>query len=98
MSRVFRALEKAEEEKKQKRKEHQPIPSHELKPVLKREMATLKFPEPKGEEFRLPQKEETSVLVVPPHSFAGEEFRKLKAQIFQKLPNPPHAILVTSTT
>ncbi len=97
MSRVFRALEKAEEEKKQKRREDQPVPSFEVKPVLKKEVATLKFPESTVEEFGFPEREETSVLVIPPHSFAGEEFRKLKAQIFQKLPNPPHTILVTSS-
>ncbi|MBM4347946.1 MAG: polysaccharide biosynthesis tyrosine autokinase, partial [Deltaproteobacteria bacterium] len=35
---------------------------------------------------------------VQPHSFAAEEFRKLKTQIFHKLPNPPHLILITSAT
>ncbi len=96
MSRVFQALEKAEQEKNQRGKENKPVQSFETKAVLKKEVATLKFPEPKIEEFGLPLKEETPVLIVPPHSFAGEEFRKLKAQIFQKLPNPPHTILVTS--
>jgi capsular exopolysaccharide synthesis family protein len=33
---------------------------------------------------------------VQPHSFAEEEFRKLKTQIFHRFPNPPHSILVTS--
>ena len=96
MSRVFQALEKAEQEKKLRGKEDQPVQSFETKAVLKKEVATLKFPEPKAEEFALPLKEEAPVLIVPSHSFAGEEFRKLKAQIFQKLPNPPHTILVTS--
>ena len=99
MSRVYRALEKAEEEKKQKGKEDRPLKSFEEKAVLKKEVATLKFPEEKIqrlEELGLPPKEETAVLIVPPHSFAGEEFRKLKAQIFQRLPSPPHSILVTS--
>jgi len=101
MSRVFRALEKAEEEKKQKRKEDPSLKSFERKAVLKKEVPTLKFPEEKIEkleELGLPPREETPVLVVPPHSFAGEEFRKLKAQIFQRLPNPPHSILITSAT
>ncbi len=58
MSRVFQALEKAEQEKKQRGREDQPVPSFEVKPVLKKdvatevkpvlkkEVATLKFPEP----------------------------------------------------
>lgn len=99
MSRVYRALEKAEQERKQKGREVHPVPLGEEKVVLKKEVATLKFPEERMERLRewgLPPKEETSVLVVPPHSFAGEEFKKLKAQIFQKLPNPPRSILVTS--
>ncbi len=99
MSRVFRALEKAEEEKKQRGKEDHPLKPFEEKAVLKKEVATLKFPEAKIqklEELGLPSKEEMPILIVPPHSFAGEEFRKLKTQIFQKLPNPPHSILVTS--
>ncbi|MGZ3534428.1 MAG: CpsD/CapB family tyrosine-protein kinase [Thermodesulfobacteriota bacterium] len=101
MSRVFQALEKAEEEKKRKRKEDLPLKSFEEKAVIKKEEATLKFPEEKIqklEELGLPPREETPILIAPPNSFAGEEFRKLKAQIFQRLPNPPHSILITSTT
>jgi len=101
MSRVFQALEKAEEEKKRKGKEDLPLKSFEEKAVIKKDAATLKFPEEKIqklEELGLPPREETPILIVPPNSFAGEEFRKLKAQIFQRLPNPPHSILITSTT
>jgi len=98
MSRIYRALEKAEEEKKQKVKEDPSIKVFEEKSVLKKETPVLKFPEEKVETLVLPSKEETPVLIVPPHSFAEEEFRKLKTQIFQRFPNPPHSILVTSTT
>lgn len=98
MSRVYRALEKAEEEKKRKGNQEAPIKVFEEKAALKRETPILKFPEEKVEELGLPPREETPVLIVPPHSFAGEEFRKLKTQIFHRLPNPPHSILVTSTT
>ncbi len=49
-------------------------------------------------EIGIPLREETPVLIVPPRSFAAEEFRKLKTQIFIRLPNPPHSILVTSAT
>src|SRR4030043_2414268 len=96
MSRIYRALEKAEEEKKQKVKEDPSIKVFEGKAVLKKETPVLKFPEEKVETLVLPSKEETPVLIVPPHSFAEEEFRKLKTQIFQRFPNPPHSILITS--
>jgi protein-tyrosine kinase len=101
MSRIYRALEKAEEEKRQKVKEEPSLKVFEEKVVLKKEAPTLIFPREKIEkikELELPSKEEIPVLIVPPQSFAGEEFRKLKTQIFQRLPNPPHSILVTSAT
>jgi capsular exopolysaccharide synthesis family protein len=98
MSRIYRALEKAEEEKKQKVREDPSIKGFEEKAILKKETPVLKFPEEKVETLVLPSKEETPILVVPPHSFAEEEFRKLKTQIFHRLPNPPHSILITSAT
>jgi capsular exopolysaccharide synthesis family protein len=103
MSRVYRALEKAEEEQKQKVKEEPSIKIFEEKSVLKKEAPALKFPEGKIEktgkieELGLPSKEEPAVLLVPPNSIAEDEFRKLKTQIFLRLPNPPHSILITST-
>jgi capsular exopolysaccharide synthesis family protein len=103
MSRVYRALEKAEEEKRQKVKEELSFKVFEEKSVLKKEPPTLKFPEEniekigKIEKLGLPSKEVVPVLVVPPNSLAEEEFRKLKTQLFLRLPNPPHSILITST-
>jgi capsular exopolysaccharide synthesis family protein len=97
MSRVFRALEKAEEENKQKVKGESSPEIFEIKPELRREEPILKFPEERIEGLGLPSKEEVPILIVPPNSFAAEEFRKLKTQIFLRLPNPPHSILVTST-
>jgi capsular exopolysaccharide synthesis family protein len=35
--------------------------------------------------------------MAPPSSFAEEQFRKLKTQIFHWSPKPPHILLVTST-
>jgi non-specific protein-tyrosine kinase len=96
MSRVYRALEKAEVEKNQKVKEEPSIRTFEERLVLKKEEPILKFAEERIEGLGVPSKEEVPVLIVPPHSFAEEEFRKLKAQIFHRLPNPPHSILVTS--
>jgi len=98
MSRIYRALEKAEEEKRQNVKEEPSLKVFEEKVVLKKEAPTLKFPEEKIETLVLPSKEETPILIVTPQSFAGEEFRKLKTQIFHRLPNPPCSILVTSAT
>ncbi len=104
MSRIYRALEKAEEEKRQKAVEEPSLRVFEEKVVLKKEEPTLKFPEEKITKIEKikglgpPSKEEIPVLIVPPQSFAGEEFRKLKTQIFHRLPNPPHSILITSAT
>jgi len=96
MSRIYRALEKAEEEKKQKVKEEIPLKGFEERPVLRKEEGTLKFPEEKMEDLRLPSKEEVPILIVPSNSFVEEQFRKLKTQIFHRLSNPPHSILITS--
>ena len=99
MSRVYRALERAEEERKKKAKgrEEPSLKIFEGKTVLSREEPTLKFPKKETAELGLPPKEEAPVLIVHPETFAAEEFRKLKTQIFHRLPNPPHFILVTST-
>src|SRR4030042_3283235 len=100
MSRVFRALEKAEEEKKWKVKEEPSVEVFEEKAGLKKETPILKFPEEKLEkieELGLPSKEETPTSIVPPNSFSAEEFRKIKTQSFLRFPNPPHSILITST-
>ncbi len=100
MSRVFRALERAEEEKKQKVREEPALKVFDEKSGSGKEASGLKFPEEKVmkvEERGLPSREEAPVLTIPANSFAEEEFRKLKTQIFHRLPNPPHSILVTST-
>jgi capsular exopolysaccharide synthesis family protein len=141
MSRVFRALEKAEKEKQERQKKdassafgkEASIPGNEeiVVPteVGEAERASLRsekaFMErlrkddslafvkeasvPRSEEIVAPAKvrdikkvplrsEKASILMVPPDSFSGEEFRKLKTQIFHWSANPPHTILVTSTT
>jgi capsular exopolysaccharide synthesis family protein len=99
MSRIYRALEKAEEEKKQKVRKEPSLKVFEERSVPKKGAPTLKFPEEieKIEQLRPPSKKEVPVLIASPNSFAAEEFRKLKTQIFLRLPNPPHSILVTST-
>ncbi len=96
MSRVYRALEKAEEEKKKVEKERSPLKVFEEK-MVHRKMES--FSEKKTEKARgleLPHKEEAPFELISLNSFATEEFRKLKTQVFHRLPNPPHSILITS--
>ncbi|MBS3906101.1 MAG: CpsD/CapB family tyrosine-protein kinase [Syntrophaceae bacterium] len=95
MSRVYRALERAEEEKK-KKQEGPSINVFENIEVLKKEKPVVKIREEKRKSLGLLPREEFPVLMVSPRSFAEEEFRKLKTQLFLRLPNPPHSILVTS--
>lgn len=97
MSRVYRALEKAEREKQQKVKSEPSVRVFEERAVSKDEEAGLRIPEDKIESLGLPSEEKISTLIVPPNSFAAEQFRKLKTQIFLRFPNPPHFILITST-
>lgn len=96
MSRVYRALEKAEEEKKKKLMEEPVVNVFEAAEVLKKEKPVVKILEEKRKGLDLLPKEEMPVLVVPPRTMAEEEFRKLKTQIFLRFSNPPHSILVTS--
>ncbi len=98
MSRIYRALERLEEEKKKKEKEELSLKAFQEKSSPVQTESALKFPKEEAKEFVPPLKEEAPVLIVQPNSIAGEEFRKLKAQIFHRFPNPPHSILVTSAT
>jgi capsular exopolysaccharide synthesis family protein len=96
MSRIYRALERLEEEKKKKEKEEPSLKVFEEKSEPVQAESTLKLPKKEAEKLVLPPKEEAPVLIVPPGSIAAEEFRKLKVQIFHRFPSPPHSILVTS--
>jgi receptor protein-tyrosine kinase len=95
MSRVYRALEKVEEERKQKVEEPS-LKVFEERTVPKKEVPALQFPQEKIEKLGLPSKETDPVLIVPPHSFGAEAFRKLKTQIFLHPGKSPRLILVTS--
>jgi len=118
MSRVYRALQKAEREREEKpREEHrteerrieerraeEPRTEEQHKATVKEktvariDQGILRYPEIKVERHELPPGDEPTVLIASPDSFAAEQFRKLKTQIFHVEPNPPHIILVTSTT
>ena len=95
MSRVYRALDRVEEERNQKVEEPS-LRVFEEKTVLKKEGSPLELREEKIEKLGVPPKEATPVLIVPPHSFSAEAFRKLKTQIFLHPGNSIRTILVTS--
>jgi capsular exopolysaccharide synthesis family protein len=98
MSRVYRALERIEEKrKKMNAKEEPSLKTFEEKTLLSRDEPTLKFSKNETKGVGRPPEEEAPILIVRPETIAAEEFRKLKTQIFHRLPNPPHFILVTST-
>ncbi|HYA91420.1 MAG TPA: CpsD/CapB family tyrosine-protein kinase [Thermodesulfobacteriota bacterium] len=96
MSRVYRALERVEEERRQKLEEPS-LKAVEERAVLKKEEPPLELREEKIEKLGLPPKEVAPVLVVPPHSFGAEAFRKLKTQIFLHPGSSIRTVLVTST-
>ena len=96
MSRIYRALERLEEEKKKKEAEEPSIKVFEEKSGPVQTEPLLKSRKEEAQAPILPPKEEAPVLIAKRGSIAAEEFRKLKAQIFHRLPNPPHSILVTS--
>ncbi|MGB9699178.1 MAG: CpsD/CapB family tyrosine-protein kinase [Thermodesulfobacteriota bacterium] len=96
MSRVYRALEKAEKEKMKKDK-GEPISSI-LKEVIspKEEAAPEKILEIDIKEIGAPEAEEFPFLMAEPDSFAAEQFRKLRTFLFMRSPHPPRLILITS--
>jgi len=96
MSRVYRALEKAEEEKKKGKSEESPLKVFEKKILSSEEKTYFKRRSERPKGLELPPKEEDNVLDIPLSTFALEEFRKLKTQVFHRFPNPPHSILITS--
>jgi capsular exopolysaccharide synthesis family protein len=97
MSRVYSALEKAEREKQPKEAREPSLKILEEKMLLKKEGPPLRTPEERVVEWKLPPKEEGPILIAAPNSFAAEQFRKLRTEMFLRLPNSPHLIMVTST-
>jgi protein-tyrosine kinase len=97
MSRVYRALEKAEREKQEKPRVEPPLRIYRDETVSRPEVTIPRPPEQREKKPELPAKEKPPILIPPPHSFAAEQFRKLRTEIFLKSPNPHHVILVTSS-
>lgn len=98
MSRVYRALEKAEREKEDKLRKKTFLEKPRVVEGFQREEMPLKVAREKTESLSLPIMEEVPVLIAADNPFAAEEFRKLKTQVFHWSANPPHVILVTSAT
>jgi protein-tyrosine kinase len=97
MSQVYRALEKAEKEKRGKLPEDPFSRIFEEDPNGAREVRLPKNLNLSAETVEIPLKEEGEVLMAPHHSFAEEQFRKLKTHIFRCSPRPPRCILITSS-
>jgi capsular exopolysaccharide synthesis family protein len=97
MSRVYRALERAEKEKESKSKEGLPSKVSRADVTLNLKNGSSKHAVERLSKNGAPPEEERVPLVAPPDSFAAEQFRKLKTQIFHWSPTPPRIILVTST-
>jgi len=102
MSQVYRALERAEEEKRQKASEDP------FSGIFKEESAATQLEKPiqvarplrdpkRGLDIlEMPFREDTSILIAPRNSFAEEQFRKIKTYILRRSPQPPYSILITS--
>jgi capsular exopolysaccharide synthesis family protein len=97
MSRVFEALKKAEKEKREKSRETPSLRIFDEKMVFPKEELPFEHSKENAMELGLPSEDHLEILMVPPNSFAEEQFRKLRTQILLRAPNPPHTILVTST-
>jgi protein-tyrosine kinase len=98
MSRVYRALEKAEREKQDKLSGKPFFEKPRELEVFKKEEVPLEFSREKRESVSLPVTEDVPILIPSDNPFAAEEFRKLRTQVFHWSPNPPRVILVTSAT
>ena len=91
MSRILRALAKARRENEMALEPPvQEVSQNTLIPVQKEDLLS-KLVVGGSSPF---SREE--VLIAPPHSFAEDQFRKLKAYILRRSPQPPSSILITS--
>jgi protein-tyrosine kinase len=98
MSRVYRALEKAEREKEEKLRKKTFLEKPRGTEGFQKEERPLEVTRERTESPSPAITEEVPVLLPSENPIAAEEFRKLKTQVFHWSPNPPHVILVTSAT
>jgi protein-tyrosine kinase len=97
MSQVFRALEKAEKEKRRKLPEDPFSRLFEEEPIKPKEIKPAKKPNLRPAKVEIPLPENEKVLIAAPHSFAEEQFCKLKTFILRRGPQVPCSILITSS-
>jgi len=96
MSRIYRALEKAEKDKNSKKLEDP------LSGIFEEEVTQAPVEKPPKDfkagmdRLELPIMEEASIPIAGQHSFAEDQFRKVKTCIFRRSTNPPRLILITS--
>ena len=96
MSRVYRALEKAEREKEDKLRKRTFLEKPREVEGFRKEQMPLEAASGKATDLNLPITEEAPILVPTDNPFAAEEFRKLKTRVFHWSQTPPRVILVTS--
>jgi capsular exopolysaccharide synthesis family protein len=97
MSQVYRALEKAEKEKRRKLPEDPLSSIFEEEPIRPKEVRPAKNLNLRPAKVEIPLPENEEILIAPRHSFGEEQFRKLKTYIFRRSPQPPCTILITSS-
>jgi protein-tyrosine kinase len=99
MSRVYRALEKAEKEKQDKKKEETLFEILKEEPLLSREELSVENLEVGTKRWEEPSKrEESLIFIASPLSSAAEQFRKLRTHILHRSPLRPRIILISSAT
>ncbi len=97
MSKIYRALEKAEQERQQRIK-GEPFFQDAGKGMIEESIRPIFAPfERKRERWSFPEGEAIPVLIAHPHSFGAEQFRKIRTHILLKSPNSPQAILITGS-
>lgn len=96
MSRIYRALEKAEKEKNRKVIEDPLSGIFEQGPAVPQIEKPIEDFKTSLDRFEVPVIEGDSIPIASGNSFAEEQFRKLKTCIFRRSPNPPRLILITS--
>jgi capsular exopolysaccharide synthesis family protein len=97
MSRVYRALEKAEREKEKTTGVAPSLPVFKEETIPRPEKTIPKVPPRQVEKPELPPKGVLPVFIPSPESFAAEQFRKIRTQIFHWSSKPSLSIMITST-
>jgi capsular exopolysaccharide synthesis family protein len=97
MSKIYRALEKAEQERQQKIKGPR-LFGEDGKGMIEERAKIISRPfERRREKWGIPEGEAVPILIDHPHSFGAEQFRKIRTDIFLQSHNPPQTILVTGS-